>query len=71
MKGVMPYYYNYFALVVNKEIVFRGSPGILLEYTIDYKHEEFYQGDFKRTNISDILNIFEKKLVEKYHSNEI
>jgi hypothetical protein len=30
MQAVMPYYYNYFALVVNKEIVFLGKKGELL-----------------------------------------
>jgi hypothetical protein len=41
MKAVLPYYYNYFALVINKEIVFLKKSGELIEYSIDYTHKTY------------------------------
>jgi hypothetical protein len=63
MIAVLPYYYNYYALVVNKEIVFMGKEGRLIDYSIEHTHTRYFKGTFKREDVCEVLCIFEQKLV--------
>lgn len=70
-KAVCPYYYNFFALVVNKEIVYGGDPTqSLVEYTIDFKHK-FYDESFSSADVMADVQKMEHCLVETYHSKDI
>lgn len=71
MIALLPYYYNFFALAVNKEVVFRGEQAQLLEYSVDLKHPLLYNGSFTRKDVCDLVDKLERLLIDKYHSNDI
>ena len=71
MISLLPYYYNFFALAVNKEVAFRGEQAPLLEYTVALTHPMPHGRPFTRKDVCDKIQELEKLLVQKYHSEDI
>ena len=44
----MPYYFNLFALVVNKETIFMGKQGKLIEYSFPFEETRRFNKNFTR-----------------------